>query len=131
MSAAPPNETGPPARRRRKAFLGKVVSDAMRKTVVVEVERRVAHRKYGKILRRETRLYVHDEREEAKRGDFVEVASTRPLSRLKRWRLVRIVRRAPENAPAGVAEATAVPGALAEPHVRKREAEPAAGTQPA
>ncbi len=113
----------PPVRLSRKQFTGTVVSDAMAKTIVVEVERRVAHPKYGKILRRETRLYAHDERGEAKRGDLVEVASTRPLSRLKRWRLLRIVRRAPQQEVAGLAEATAVPGALAEPRARKKEPE--------
>jgi small subunit ribosomal protein S17 len=100
----------------------------MTKTIVVDVERRVAHPKYGKILRKETRLYAHDEREEAKRGDQVEIASTRPLSRLKRWRLLRVVRRAPDRVLPGVAEATAVPGALLEPRERKKEAEPAAAT---
>lgn len=113
----------PPVRLSRKQFLGTVVSDAMAKTIVVEVERRVAHPKYGKILRRETRLYAHDERGEAKRGDLVEVASTRPLSRLKRWRLLRIVRRAPQQDVAGLAEATSVPGAVAEPRARKKEPE--------
>ena len=113
----------PPARLSRKQFVGTVVSDAMTKTIVVEVERRVAHPKYGKILRRETRLYAHDERGEAKRGDLVEVASTRPLSRLKRWRLLRVVRRAATHDVAGLPEATAVPGALAEPRAKKKEPE--------
>jgi small subunit ribosomal protein S17 len=81
-----------PARPRRKTLVGPVVSDKMEKSIVVEVERLSAHPKYGKVLRRHTRVVAHDERNEARVGDVVEVASTRPLSRTKRWRLVRILR---------------------------------------
>jgi len=126
------NERETPTRRSRKTFVGTVVSDAMSKTIVIEVGRAVPHPRYGKIVRREARLYAHDERGEAHRGDLVEVASTRPLSRLKRWRLVRIVRRGPQHGLSGVAEATAVPGALAEPGVSaKEEAEGSAPAPPA
>lgn len=79
----------------RKTRQGRVVSDAMDKTIVVKVERRVRHPLYGKEMRRSKRFYAHDEKEEAGVGDVVRIAETRPLSRLKRWRLVDIVRRNP------------------------------------
>ena len=81
----------------RKARTGIVVSDAMDKTVVVQSERRIAHPVYGKVLRRSKKYYVHDEKNEAKRGDKVLIAETRPLSRTKRWRLVEITARASGN----------------------------------
>jgi small subunit ribosomal protein S17 len=65
----------------------------MQKTVVVEVRRKVRHPLYEKYLSRRTKLYAHDENNEAKVGDIVEIMQTRPLSRLKRWRLVRVVQR--------------------------------------
>ncbi len=78
----------------RKQRVGIVVSDAMNKTVVVSAERRITHPVYGKILRRSKKYYVHDEKNEAKKGDKVVVAETRPLSKTKRWRLVEIIGRA-------------------------------------
>jgi len=81
----------------RKERKGIVVSDAMNKTVVVEVERRIAHPLYGKILSRNKKYYVHDEKEEAKKGDRVVIAETRPLSKTKRWRLVEISMRGRGN----------------------------------
>jgi len=78
----------------KKTEIGVVTSDGMNKTIVVDVERLVEHPKYGKRLRRSTRLYAHDEAGEARVGDKVEIAETRPLSKLKRWRLVRVVQRA-------------------------------------
>ena len=84
-------------RGRRKVLQGRVRSDKMQKTIVVEVERLVKHPRYGKHIRRRTRLYVHDENEEAREGDIVEVMQTRPLSKTKHWRLVRVVRRAGEK----------------------------------
>jgi small subunit ribosomal protein S17 len=83
---------GGEARGRRSTVLGEVVSDRMQKTVVVSETRSVRHPTYGKFVNRTTRYHVHDEKEEAKVGDVVEIAQTRPLSRLKRWRLVRVVR---------------------------------------
>ena len=74
--------------------IGIVASHAMAKTIVVRVERRVMHPVYKKYVRRFTRLYAHDERNEAKTGDSVEVVACRPLSRLKRWRLVKVLRAA-------------------------------------
>jgi len=81
----------------RKARTGVVVSDAMDKTVVVSVERRITHPVYGKIMRRSKKYYAHDEKNEAKKGDRVSIEETRPLSRTKRWRLVEIVARANGN----------------------------------
>jgi small subunit ribosomal protein S17 len=76
----------------RTTVVGEVVSDLMKKTVVVAEVRSVRHPKYGKFINRTTRYYAHDEAETAKVGDVVEIEHTRPLSKLKRWRLVRVVR---------------------------------------
>jgi small subunit ribosomal protein S17 len=83
---------GAKARGGRATVVGEVVSDLMKKTVVVTETRSVRHPKYGKFINRTTRFYVHDEGEKAKVGDVVEIEHTRPLSKLKRWRLVRVVR---------------------------------------
>lgn len=74
---------------RRRHFRGVVVSDRPKKTVVVEVARIVLHPKYKRYVRRRSRLYAHDPREECRVGDRVEVVESRPLSRLKRFRVVR------------------------------------------
>jgi small subunit ribosomal protein S17 len=71
-----------------------VVSDKMNKTVVVAIERRMAHPVYGKMMTRTTRLKAHDEENTAKAGDTVRIMETRPMSKDKRWRLVGIVQRA-------------------------------------
>lgn len=76
--------------KKKRGIIAKVVSDKMNKTRVVEVERVFAHPKYGKVLRRKTRLYVHDEKNLSKVGDEVVITFSRPLSKLKRWRLVEI-----------------------------------------
>jgi len=78
----------------RKTRVGVVVSDKMEKTVVVAIERRVAHPVYGKMIKRTTRLKAHDEQNSAKQGDTVRIMETRPLSKDKRWRVVEIVERA-------------------------------------
>ena len=78
----------------RKVRTGVVVSDKMQKTVVVEIQRRVAHPVYGKMVTRTTRVKAHDEQNAAKTGDTVRIAETRPLSKDKRWRVVEIVERA-------------------------------------
>lgn len=88
-----PAVTGAP-RNQRKAMRGRVVSNKMQKTVVVQVDRKVRHPVYEKFVSRSTKLYVHDENSEAQVGDMVEVVQTRPLSKLKRWRLVKILQRA-------------------------------------
>ncbi|MCL4445569.1 MAG: 30S ribosomal protein S17 [Actinobacteria bacterium] len=79
---------------RRKVREGVVVSDAMESTIVVSVVERVRHPRYGKTVQRTKRLYAHDEHNEAKIGDRVRVGETRPLSRLKRWRLVEVTEKA-------------------------------------
>ena len=81
-------------RAQRKTREGLVVSDKMDKTVVVEVEDRVKHALYGKVLRRTRKLYVHDEQNACGVGDRVSLMETRPLSATKRWRLVEILERA-------------------------------------
>ena len=74
---------------------GIVISDKMNKTRVVAVYRIVEHPKYHKYIKKRKKIYVHDENNESKVGDLVEVMETRPLSKLKRWRLVKIIRKAP------------------------------------
>jgi small subunit ribosomal protein S17 len=91
--APEPADTGARADR-RKVREGIVVSDAMASTIVVAVVDRVRHPKYGKTVQRTKKLYVHDAEDTAKRGDRVRVAETRPLSKLKRWRLTEVVERA-------------------------------------
>ncbi|MDA1081054.1 MAG: 30S ribosomal protein S17 [Gemmatimonadetes bacterium] len=81
-------------RHARKGRTGVVISDKMQKTVVVEIERRVPHPLYGKMITRTTRLKAHDEENAAKTGDTVRVMETRPMSKDKRWRVVEIVERA-------------------------------------
>ena len=78
----------------RKTRVGKVVSDKMDKTVVVAIEDRVAHPLYKKIVGRTYKLKAHDENNECGIGDTVEVMETRPLSKDKRWRLVRVIEKA-------------------------------------
>ena len=85
---------GASARGTRKSRTGIVVSDKMEKTVVVAIERRVAHPVYGKMITRTKRLKAHDEQNSAKTGDTVRIVETRPLSKDKRWRVVEIVDRA-------------------------------------
>ena len=81
-------------RARRKVRIGKVVSNKMTKSIVVAVERQVAHALYKKIFHRTTKLMAHDEKQEAGIGDIVKIMETRPLSVRKRWRLVEIVQKA-------------------------------------
>jgi len=92
-TASQPEEDGP-RDNRRKVREGIVVSDAMSATVVVAVVERVRHPKYGKTVQRTKKLYVHDAEDSAKVGDRVRVQETRPLSKLKRWRLTEVVERA-------------------------------------
>lgn len=91
-TAAAPEDTG--RANRRKVREGIVVSDAMTSTVVVAVIDRVRHPKYGKTVQRTKKLYVHDAEDTAKVGDRVRVQETRPISKLKRWRLTEVVERA-------------------------------------
>ncbi len=79
----------------RKVMQGVVHGDKMERTITVDVERRFRHPKYGKYIKRTKRYAAHDEKNEARTGDTVEIVETRPLSKTKRWRLQRIVTRAP------------------------------------
>ena len=81
-------------RNARKVRIGYVVSDKMEKTIVVELEDRVKHALYGKIMRRTTKVKVHDENNDAGVGDRVRIMETRPLSASKHYRLVEIIERA-------------------------------------
>ena len=81
-------------RNTRKERQGVVVSDVQDKTIVVRIERRTTHPLYGKSLRVSKKYHVHDETNDAKVGDLVRIVETRPLSKLKRWRLAEIVERA-------------------------------------
>lgn len=78
----------------RKTRVGMVVSDKMDKTIVVAIEDNVRHAVYGKIVKRTLKVHAHDEKNECGVGDRVEIMETRPLSKTKRWRLVRIVEKA-------------------------------------
>jgi small subunit ribosomal protein S17 len=82
------------ARSARKVRVGRVVSAKQQRTVVVAVERRVSHPLYGKQVARTKKYYAHDEDNQAKEGDMVRIVETRPLSKMKRWRLVEIVEQA-------------------------------------
>src|SRR3954454_2079536 len=92
-------------RSRRKVEIGVVTSDKMNKTRRVEIETLVPHPKYGKLLRSRTVCHAHDEANQSHLGDTVEIMETRPLSKLKRWRIVRIVRQGAQQALAGEGEA--------------------------
>ncbi len=81
-------------RNQRKIRIGKVVSNKMQKSIVVSIERRIAHPLYKKYFRRTTTLMAHDEKREAGIGDVVKIMETRPLSSRKRWRLVEILEKA-------------------------------------
>ena len=85
----------------RKERLGKVISNKMAKTIVVEVERRFRHARYKKVVTAYSKFYAHDEKGEAKVGDLVIIRETRPLSKLKRWRLTQVVEKEAE-APVAV-----------------------------
>lgn len=74
-----------------RTMIGKVVSDKMNKTIVVDIERTVKHPKYGKIIKRRTRLHAHDENEVCKIGNIVKIRESRPLSKLKSWVLVEVI----------------------------------------
>ena len=81
-------------RNNRKEKIGIVSSNKMTKSIVVSVERKVKHPKYGKFIKRTSKFMAHDEKNDSKIGDTVRIVETRPLSKNKRWRLVEIVERA-------------------------------------
>ena len=81
------------SRNHRKERVGQVIGNRMAKTIVVRVERRIRHPRFKKVLTRFKKLYAHDEQSAARLGDRVRIAETRPLSKLKNWRLVEILER--------------------------------------
>ena len=81
------------ARGARKTRTGEVISSGMNKTIVVRTVTRVPHAKFGKIVKQMKKFYAHDEENKAKAGDTVRIMETRPLSKLKRWRLVEVVQK--------------------------------------
>jgi small subunit ribosomal protein S17 len=85
-------------RGKRKERVGEVLSNKMAKTIVVQVQRRFAHPEFKKVVTQYKKFYAHDEKSEAKPGDKVRIEETRPVSKLKRWRLVEIVERNTETA---------------------------------
>jgi small subunit ribosomal protein S17 len=85
-------ETKAPQRPQRKTIEGVVVGDKMDKTVVVRTERRMRHPLYKRVVRRRSKVYAHDENGIAKVGNLVRLMETKPLSRLKRWRVVEVIR---------------------------------------
>ncbi len=85
-----------PERGRRRVEVGVVTSDKMAKTRRVEIPRLVKHQRYGKYIRRRTICHVHDEQNESHVGDTVQIMESRPLSKTKHWRLVRVVKKAQE-----------------------------------
>jgi|SRR5579883_1624955 small subunit ribosomal protein S17 len=98
--AAPATDRG-----ERTELVGKVTSAKMEKTIVVEVQRLVQHPKYRRVVRISKKFYAHDEKREARQGDTVRIVSTRPLSRLKRWRLKEVLAPTASAKPAAAAPA--------------------------
>lgn len=98
--AANTTATAAPDRSNRKQRVGLVVSDKMEKTIVVRVERRHPHAQYRKIVTTYKKFYAHDEKGDAKVGDTVMIEETRPMSKLKCWRLIKVVEQAETTVPA-------------------------------
>ena|SRR5437867_11068754 len=98
-SPAPATVAQPPplparfTRAHRKTRVGEVISDKMNKTIVVQTVTRVPHPRFGKIVKQMRKFYAHDEESKAKTGDTVRIMETRPLSKLKRWRLVEVLQK--------------------------------------
>ena len=101
--------TGQHVQGRRKEVVGEVVSNRMHKTIVVQVTRKKSHPFYGRVIARHKKFYAHDEKNEAHVGDFVRIEETRPLSKLKRWKLKDIIRKA-ALVPEAAVEVPGVPG---------------------
>ena len=106
-TAAPPAADAPRKSPGPRHLVGTVTRDKNLKTRRVEVSTRVKHPKYGKYVNRRTVCYAHDENNESHLGDLVEIVESRPLSRTKRWRMVRIVTKAPSRALSKVEGAVA------------------------
>lgn len=112
QQGGPATQTSTTDRNRRRTVIGIVTSDKMNKTRRVEIPRLVKHDRYSKYIRRRTVCHVHDEKNESHTGDTVEIMETRPLSKTKNWRLVRVVTSAPGGAaPADAPETPAAPQA--------------------
>lgn len=94
MAATAKPTPQPEERNDRRTITGVVISDKANKTRVIGVERRVKHPFYEKVMTKRSKFYAHDEANESHAGDIVEIMSTRPVSRLKRWRIVRVVKAA-------------------------------------
>ena len=88
-----PTQVEKATRAARKTRTGEVVSSRMNKTIVVRTVTRVPHAKFGKIVKQMKKFYAHDEQNQAKPGDTVRIMETRPMSKLKRWRLVEVVQK--------------------------------------
>ena len=88
-----PTRSETTTRAARKTRTGEVVSSSMNKTIVVRTVTRVPHPKFGKIVKQMKKFYAHDEQNQAKPGDTVRIMETRPMSKLKRWRLVEVVQK--------------------------------------
>ncbi|MBI3896731.1 MAG: 30S ribosomal protein S17 [Gammaproteobacteria bacterium] len=82
--------------RTARSVTGRVTSNKMHKTITVQVERRLQHPVYGKLMSRRTKLHAHDENNDCKEGDLVQIEECRPLSKTKTWRLVKVIERARE-----------------------------------
>lgn len=91
------------AQKNERSMRGLVVSDKATQTITVEITRRFRHPKYGKMVRKDTRIHAHDESRQAHVGDTVEIVECRPLSRTKRWRLVQVLERNPDQVAASSA----------------------------
>jgi small subunit ribosomal protein S17 len=106
MAETPAAQAQPsPAQGRRKEVVGEVLSSRMHKTIVVEVVRKKSHAFYGRVVSKNKKFYAHDEKNQARVGDVVRLEESRPLSKLKRWRLKDIVRRAALASEAAASEA--------------------------
>src|SRR2546430_9004633 len=92
-SLAPSEQPASVARGSRKTRTGQVISSSMNKTIVVRTVTRVPHPKFGKIVKQMKKFYAHDEQNQAKTGDTVRIMETRPLSKLKRWRVVAVLQK--------------------------------------
>jgi small subunit ribosomal protein S17 len=90
---APETAAAKPARHQRQELTGKVTSAKMEKTIVVKVTRLVQHKLYTRVMRVSKKFYAHDEQREARLGDTVRIVETRPMSKLKRWRLAEVITR--------------------------------------
>lgn len=99
---AAPTAPAPAPRGHRKERVGEVIANTMTKTITVRVERRYPHARFRKVVTGYKKFYVHDEKSEAKVGDRVRIEETRPLSKLKRWRLVEIVEKGTGITPVAV-----------------------------